>query len=436
MNNLISILKLVGLLLIDGIFVSAEYAVLATSKIQIADLAQQGDPTAKLMHATLNNANKQNRYISTSQICISVISLALGMVGEGIFSNWLLILFAQFSFASVLAHTIATILATILLTIVQVVLGEMIPKTLTIQNAEPVLRILIRPMNLLEKILSPLVYLLNKAASSATTILGIKKLQSNRYLSDEEIEYIVEESSDKGIIESLDEILIENIFDLKERTAEMVMTPRTNIVGICQTANFEEIKEAISQGRTRYPIYQETIDNIIGFIHVKDVGHNKTELQNNGLQKKFIREIQYVSESVNINDLLKMFKASNIQIAVVIDEFGGTAGLVTLEDLMEEVVGEIQDEFDTDEVRPFHKINDKQIRVRGDLPLEEFEQLHNISLHSEYANTLAGYLMEKTGKVLSKGDTLKSEGYKFTVDKMDNLAAKTVIIEINKKEML
>ena len=432
MSNLLSFIQLTALIVLNAIFVSAEYAILATSKIRVADLAQQGDPTAKLMHSTLSNANKQNRYISTSQICISVISLALGMVGEEIFSTWLLLLFSQFSFANALAHTIATILATILLTIVQVVIGEMIPKTLTIQNSETFLRLLIRPMNFLEKILSPIVFLLNKAASIATTILGIKKLQANRYLSDEEIEYIVEESSDKGIIESLDEILIENIFDLKERTAEMVMTPRTNIIGISETADFEEIKEAIIQGRTRYPIYHDTIDNIIGFIHVKDVGQNKIALQENGLQEKFIREIQYVSELATISELLQMFKDSNIQIAVVVDEFGGTAGIVTLEDLMEEVVGEIQDEFDIDEVRPFHKINEKQIRVRGDLPLEEFEQLHNISLHSEYANTLAGYLMEKSGKVLSKGDTLKSEGYKFIVDKMDNLAVKTVIIEIIK----
>jgi CBS domain containing-hemolysin-like protein len=434
MNNLISFIQLAGLIILNAIFVSAEYAILATSKIRVADLAQQGDQTAKLMHTTLSNPNKQNRYISTSQICISVISLALGMVGEGIFSNWLLILFAQFSFANALAHTIATILATILLTIVQVVIGEMIPKTLTIQNAEAFLRLLIRPMNFLEKILSPLVFLLNKGATFATSILGIKKLQSNQYLSDEEIEYIVEESSDKGIIESVDEILIENIFDLKERTAEMVMTPRPNIIGISKNADFEEIKQAINQGRTRYPVFHETIDNIIGFIHVKDVGQNKLALQNDGLQEKFIREIQYVSEAATISELLQLFKDSNIQVAVVIDEFGGTAGLVTLEDLMEEVVGEIKDEFDIDEERPFHKLNENQFRVRGDLPLEEFEQLHNISLHSEYANTLAGYLMEKTGKVLSEGDTLKSEGYKFIVDKMDNLAAKTVIIEIIKKE--
>ena len=429
MTNIISILQLSSLILLNAIFVSAEYALLATSKFRMADLAQQGDQTAKIIFNTLNNSNKQNRYISTSQICISVISLALGMVGENIFANWLLLLFDQFNFANALAHTIATILATVLLTIVHVVLGEMIPKTLTIQNSERFLRILIHPMNILEKILSPLVFLLNRSATKITSLVGIGKYQHSQYLTDEEIEYIVEESSEKGIIENDDEILIENIFDLKIRTAEMVMTPRTNITGLPRNATYQEVKDAVSQGRTRYPIYNETIDNIIGFIHIKDIGRNKLHFKNKGLTPEYIRPINYIPEALTISQLLQLFREQNIQIAVVNDEYGGTAGLITLEDLMEEVVGEIQDEFDIDEVSPFDQINENQFRVRGDLPLEEFQQLHDISLHAEFANSLGGYLMEKTGRILKEGESIQSEGYNFIIDSMKNLSVKTVIIE-------
>lgn len=430
MNNLLSIFSIAILILFNAIFVSAEYAMLAVSKIRMADLAQKGDSTAQIIFNTLDNPTKQNRYISTVQIWISIISLTLGMIGENIFANWLLILFAHFRFANTLAHTIATILAVILLTIVHVVLGEMIPKTLTLQNAESYLRILIHPMNFLEKIFDPIVYLLNKSATKITEKLGFGKNENKRdHLTYDEIEYIVEESSDKGIIENEDEILIENIFDLKERTAEMVMTSRIKIIGLLETASFVEIKKAISLGRTRYPIYTDTIDEIIGFIHIKDIGRNKELVKEKGLIPKIIRPIEYIPQSMTISQLLILFREKRLQIAVVIDEYGGTAGIITLEDLIEEVVGEILDEFDIDEVIPFDQINETQIRVRGDLPLDEFEQLHNIKLQANYTFTLGGYLMEKTGRILIQGETITIDNYKFTIDSMKNLSIRTVIIE-------
>ena len=428
---LIPIAFMTVLIIFNGIFVAAEFSIVAVPRTRIAQLAEEGLGTAQKTLKILLEPALQNRYIGTAQVGITVVSLGLGAYGEHQLAEWLVVLLERFGhMAEALAHTIATTLAVGLLTYLHVVIGEMIPKTLALQSAETTVLSLARPMTLFEWLFFPVVWFLNILGNGIVRLLGVPPVdESDRLFTPEELEYIVEESSEGGMLDSSEQLFIENIFDLPERTVEQVMTPRTQIIGLPVQADSESVMRRICETRkSRYPVYDGDLDHIIGILHIKDfarftAGNEKKKLD----LRTILRPVDFVPENLVLDRMLLRFQRESIQFAMVIDEYGGTAGVVSMEDLVEEVVGEIQDEFDR-EILPIEELGDGVLRVRGDLILDELDQHYEIEFDETDAYTVGGLVMELLGKIPQPKDRVKYKHVTIEVESTDRLAVQSVLI--------
>lgn len=419
------------LVFLNGIFVAAEFSLIASPRTLIAKRALQGSRPAQHIQKIHSSAALQNRYLATAQIGITLVSLGLGMYGEHTIADWLVLLFENMgTVAEAAAHTVATLLSVGLLTYVHVVIGEMVAKSLALQRAVPTALLLDRPMNYLGTIFSPLVWLLNNLGNAITHALGVTDVQAKeRMLTPDELEFIVEESSASGLLASSEALFIENIFDLQERDVSQVMTPRTHIAGIPSSANLEEaLRLACETKKTRYPVFEEDLDRIKGVIHVKDLARTLDQQPSKNIQLGTItRPTAFVPESLSIYDLLLRFRRERLQFAVVLDEFGGTAGIITLEDLVEEVVGEIQDEYDTESL-PIENISVSLLRVRGDVILDEINQYANLNLEHPDANTVGGLVMAILGRIPRPYDKVSYQGVIVEVESMEKRAVKRALV--------
>lgn len=427
MEIIIPLAIISALILFNGIFVAAEFGLIAAPPTRIAQKAEDGVADARRVLSILRSTDAQNRYLATAQIGITVVSLGLGMYGEHIFAEWLLEPLAHYTtLAEPLAHTIATVLAISIMTYLHVVLGEMVAKSLALHYAEATALRLSLPMRLLQKLLTPAIFILNGLGNIITRLLGVPPATSHaRLLSPEELEYIVEESFEGGLIESAEQLFIENIFDLKERTVGQAMTPRTRIVGIAVDENEDEVLAKVCEARySRYPIYERSLDQIIGVLHIKDLARHRVKENMPFDLREFAsrRPVPYVPDTVTLDELLVRFRQERIPLAVVVDEFGGTAGIITLEDLVEEVVGEIHDEYDEEESAPFEQLDERTLRVQGSLLLDELNQHFDIDIDHPEVNTVGGLIMTVLGRIPEPGDTMEEDGVQFTVEEVQGMA--------------
>ncbi|MCB2180362.1 hemolysin family protein [bacterium] len=431
---LIPVLIIIFLIFLNGLFVAAEFSIVTAPRPQLRRKMEEGSQKAANILEILSSPEKQNLYITTAQIGITIASLGLGMYGEHVIADWIAApLHSLGHLAEPLSHTIATVLAVSLLTYFHVVLGEMIPKSYALQTASSMVMALYTPLNIAEKIFTPIVFVLNHISAFIIKIFGlIPEDNRSHVFTPEDLEFIVGESQEFGLIEKSDQVFIENILDLEERTAGHIMTPRNRIQSISIATSPEEIIATIcGTNKTRYPIYEESLDHILGVLHIKDIARWQV---NNPDQKPNIRELLrpliFIPETLSLNELLLKFRDEGIQIAIALDEFGGTSGIITLEDLVEEVVGEILDEFDKETV-PFKKISESTIRVRGDILLDELEQHFNIKFDEGVdANSIGGFIMSHLGNIPSPGDTVTAGETLFTVEEIEGFAVKSVLIEL------
>ncbi len=420
------------LIFINGIFVAAEFAIVSVPRTRIAQLAEEGSATARHVLAILNDPNLQNRYITTSQVGITIASLALGMYGEHTIAEWLLPPLEHWGkLAEPIAHSAATVLSIAILTYLHVVGGEMIPKSLGLQSAEPTALGLDRIMRFFEKLFGPFVWLLNILGNSIVRLFGIPPVATeSRLMTADELEFIVDESSEGGLLEPSEQLFIANILDLQDRTVEQVMTPRTQVVAISSAASEEDVMQIVCETRiSRYPIFNETIDQIIGILHIKDFARHRVRPNTKKLTlSDLARPTLFIPKSLALEKIFQQLRKENLQIAVVIDEYGGTAGIVTMEDLIEEVVGEILDEFDR-EIPPIEAISEYVLRVRGDLILDELEQLHDLDLLHDDAYTVGGLVMSLLGRIPEEGDTMEYHNIMLEVETVNKLAVQSVLIK-------
>lgn len=434
MEMLIPVLIIAILILFNGIFVSAEFSLIAAPATRIAQEAKAGSRPARRILNVLRNIDWQNRYLATAQVGITIVSLGLGMYGEHVMAEWLLVPLEQYTvLAAPLAHSIATVLSVALLTYLHVVLGEMVAKSLALHFAKPVVLRLAMPMAILERILGPLIFLLNGMGNLVTRLLGVPPADRQaRLFSPEELEYIVEESYESGLIQSSEQLFIENIFDLRERTVGQVMTPRTRMVGIAADENLEAVLDTVCEARhSRYPVYEDGLDQIIGVFHIKDLARYQVNPSGPFDLREIAnrRPVPFVPESLSVEAMLVRFRRESLPLAIVIDEFGGTAGLVTLEDLVEEVVGEIQDEFDQ-ETAPFERLSEHELRVQGTLLLDELNQHFDLALAHPEVNTVGGLIMSLLGRIPQPGDRTEQDGIEFEVESVDRMAVQTARVHL------
>ncbi len=437
MSEYVLPLAVIGLLiLLNGLFVAAEFAIVAAPRTRVAQAMEAGSRPASYVLAILNDTKRQNLYLATAQIGITVASLGLGMYGEHTVAEWLLHPLQQISWlagwSETLAHTIATVLAIGLLTYLHVVLGEMVPKSLAIQHAESTVLRVAPAMRLIQKLFWPVVFLLNSIGNGLVRLMGIPPADiRTRLFSAQELEFLVEESTEGGLIEPEEQLFIENIFDLRERSVSQVMTPRNQISGIAVTAGEAEVLAHVCAGHhTRYPVYEEDLDEIVGILHAKTLARQQARRATQPFDlRQLLRPTLYVPESLPLDEMLARFRRERVQMAIVVDEYGGTAGLVTLEDVIEEVVGEILDEFD-EELPPLEEIQPGLVRVRGDLLVEEINQLYDLELKHPEADTVGGLVMSLLGRVAQAGDVVESQGVTFEVETVRGLAVQTVLVRL------
>ncbi|MDQ3250417.1 MAG: hemolysin family protein, partial [Chloroflexota bacterium] len=356
-ETLLTLAIIVTLVLINGFFVAAEFAVAGANYTRIAQMADAGSGGARRVLTILRSPALLNRYLSTAQIGITLASLGLGMYGEHAIAEWVIGGLERLTWIGVAtAHTVATILSVILLTCLHVVIGEMAPKSLALQSAETTAAQLSGFMLLTERIFRPLTAALTWVGEGLLRLVGVPPADAGaKLVSSAELSYIVEESTEGGLLAPAEQVYLENILDFHERTIGQVMTPRTRIEALPVEATQARVLALIAEHRySRYPVYTEDRDHIVGILHIKDFARHLSEGQAPFDLAQMVRPALFAPDALALEQMLTRFRAEHSQIAIVVDEFGGTAGLVTMEDLVEELVGEIQDEFDQ-EIAPFEE---------------------------------------------------------------------------------
>ncbi len=433
------ILVILGLILINGVFVAAEFAVAGANHTRIAQMAEGGSKEAQRIGAILRNSTLINRYLSTAQVGITLASLGLGMYAEPTIAHWLYALFEKPGWLSLAAaHTVASVVGVIFLTGLHVVLGEMAPKSFALQSADTMAVRLISFMTFTERLFLPLTSFLTWSGEGLLHWLGMPPVDASaNVVSSVELAYIVEESAESGLLEPGEQLYLENVLDFHDRIISQIMTPRTRMQALPVDATEAAVMDLIREHQySRYPVYTEDRDHILGILHVKDLARYfvaQNDQGHSGEQPfdltQVIRPAVFAPETLPLEQMLMRFRREHIQIAIVVDEFGGTAGLVTLEDLVEELIGEIQDESDQ-ELAPFEEIAPRTLRVRGDLLLDELNQHYELSLKHAEAETVGGLIMAMLGHVAKPREHVTYMNVGFEVEFMEGLAINTVIVHL------
>lgn len=420
------------LVVLNGIFVAAEFSIVATPKSKVTQNAKSGSSKSKSILAVLDSPERQNKYITTAQLGITIVSLGLGMYGERVLAEWILEWIGHSYLSLALAHTVSAVIAVSILTYVHVVIGEMIPKSLALQSPDSTLIKLYPLMTAIEKVFTPLVIIFTKLGEIIINILPLPKRDNDQRLySGEEIEFIIEESTHQGYVEESELLIFENIFDLEKRNVFQVMTPRNKIIGIEFNSSLEQIIETIcTTSKTRYPIFESNLDQIKGILHIKDLAKSINTRVNNKLENTLnhvMRTCIYVPETLSISNLMNQFKKENKHIAIVFGEHGGTSGIITLEDILEEIVGEIQDEFD-DEVLPIVNLEDGIYKIQGGLILDEINQHFDLGWTYPGITTIGGLIMSELGRVPKVNDIIFYEGIKLEINEINGFSIQSVIL--------
>lgn len=423
---LINIIIVFLLVFMNGFFVATEFAMVKVRKSRIETLVLEGDSSAK---HTLRVVSDLNSYLSACQLGITLASLGLGWVGEPAFSQMLTPLFELLHLPASVTHSISFVFAFSIITGFHIVLGELAPKSLAIISAEKIAMYTAAPLIVFYKVTYPIMWAFNHSTNGILKLFGLSQVDEHEAAhTDEEIKLLVEESYKHGLIDKTELTFVDNIFDFSEKTVKDIMIPRTDMECIFLEDSFEEIIAfALSEQLTRYPVCRDSKDNVIGFIHIKDLYKQKIEGNNQKLEG-IIREIKFVPESMSISEMLKVFKKERTQMAIVIDEYGGTFGLVTIEDILEEIVGEIQDEFD-EEVSDITITEDGNYFVDGKVLLEDIIELLDINIEAENIDTIGGWVYSQLKSYPQVNEKVIYDDYEFVILKCDRKRISKILIK-------
>lgn len=413
------------LVLLNGFFVAAEFAMVKVRSTRIETLLQEGNTRAKYAKKLVDHLDA---YLSACQLGITLASLGLGWVGEPAIAHMIEPVLQDLGFSQAVIQTISFAIAFSIITALHIILGELAPKSLAIQKADSVTIWTSVPLIGFYKIMYPFIWILNTMANSILRVVGIQAANEHEAAhTEEEIRILMEESHKQGYINKTELTLVDNIFDFAERHAKEVMIPRTDMVCLYAEDPFEQnLEKALIEQLTRYPVCAPDKDNIIGFAHIKDLLAALAKGKKPAL-REMVREVLAVPESMPISDLLKLLQKNRAQIAIVIDEFGGTAGLVTVEDILEEIVGEIQDEFD--EERPVVELRGNDAHsVDGRLLLEEVNEVFGLDLDAEDVDTLGGWMSARVEMPPRIGEKISHNDYEFEVEEADNMRVIRVLL--------
>lgn len=405
MDAFVPILVILALLIANALFVAAEFAIVGAPRASLEHQAQQGSRLAGGVLRTLDDPQRCDRYIATTQIGISVASLGLGMYGEHWLAEHIGTALGPLDLGRwVAVNIVASVIAVSVLTYLHIVLGEMIPKTLALQRPHRTVLYVSPPVDVLGHVLKPLVVALNAVGNGLLRLAGIERaaVQAERFHTAEEIQYIVEESEEGGLLRGESGQLLRELFEFGDLTAGEVMTPRVQLTGIPVGAEPDELRAIVrAHPHTRYPVFSGDLDNIVGSLHIKEVLRHL--VANRPVTAQDARGLPYVPGPAPLDEVLAAMRRFRAQMAVVMDQHGGTAGLVTMENLFEEVVGEIEDTRDRALIAP---LEGGRYRVRGTVRLSDVGDTLGRELTHPKVTTVSGLVLARLGRPATVGDVV------------------------------
>lgn len=422
---LFQLLLVFFLIAMNGFFVAAEFACVKIRPSRLETLIQEGSRQAKYAKQLTDHLDAS---LSVTQLGITLASLGLGWVGEPAVATLILPITHAVGLDDVVGHTISLALAFSIITGLHIVLGELTPKTMAIQNVEKIMLNVALPMLIFQRVMYPFVWLLNHVANWVAHRMGFHTAsEGDDAHTEEEIRLLMEESHRQGLIDDTEVDFVDNVFDFTDLNVREIMTPRTDMVCLYLEDTMDEnLHTILEEQLTRYPICREDKDHIVGFLHVKDLMRVMAEGRKPNL-RRLARKALIVPESMDVSVLLKTMQKQRSQMAIVVDEYGGTAGMVTIEDIVEEIVGDIQDEFD--EERPTAERRGKRIfSVDAKMLLEELEDILEIDIEDEDVDTVGGWLYDQIGQTPRVGQMAAAGGNLFYVEEVDGVRITRVLI--------
>ncbi len=428
METLLGLVGIFLLVFMNGFFVAAEFSFVGARRTRIAQLAQEGNAGARAAQGALEHLD---RYIAATQLGITLASLGLGWIGEPAVAHVFEPLFDRFlpeGAALTLAHTISVVISFALVTMLHIVLGELAPKSIALQRPEDVAILVARPTIWFHNIFRPVIVLMNGIGNAVVRLLGFEPSNEHGSVhSPEELEMLVHSSREAGLLQESEEVLLRRVFDFSDISVVQIMQPRVEVDAVDIEMSLRGLLDHIAaQHHSRYPVYREQIDNVIGVLNVKDVFDlvvNQpsllTDPEANFDMELLLRTPLYVPETVSVDKVLEEMRRKKSHLAIVIDEYGGMAGLATMEDILEELVGEVDDEFDVTTTGTVEAVDPGV--VDGLTSMTEVMERFGTPEGAVESTTIGGYVAEKLERIPVEGDTLKFDDYDLTVEAMDGL---------------
>ena len=417
----INIFVIAFLLFVNGFFVAAEFSLVKVRKTRLEQLCNEGNYQAKKALKLVNNVN---RMLAAAQLGVTIASIALGWVAEATIVQLIepVINLLPMPNSVVTAHVIAVPISFVLVTYFHVLLGEQLPKCISLRHPESLALLISTPMDMFITIFKPFVWLLQVSGDRILSACHANSEDASLVHSTEELDMLVDASYNEGVLNETEAEMLHNMFKFSDLMAKQVMIPRTDMVCIPNDISYEELNEvALNNQYTRYPVYEDNIDKILGFIHVKDLYSLSMKKETFSMQK-LIRPLMLVPETMTLDNLIIEFKKLHSQMAVVIDEFGGTSGLITLEDVLEEIIGDVQDEFDEDAEVDIKEISENTYVANAMMRIDEFcdfFELKESNFEEDDVDTIAGLVVKLLGRIANVGDSVSYNGLTFTVIEVD-----------------
>ncbi len=411
------ILILIGL---NALYVAAEFSAVSARRARLAQLAKEGNPVAAQILAIVENVRNLDTYIAACQVGITLTSLLLGYYGQATLAEMLTPIFQRMGGLSpVAAHSTAVTIVLAFLTGLQVLLGELTPKNVGIQYPEKLALLTVRPVRWSMALFRPLIWLFNGSGRLLLKLLGLEEGMEHAHIhAPEEILILVEESGAAGLLQDEEKRLLENTLRLRKLLVRHVMVPRTQMLAASIDEPFHHILETLARSPySRLPLYQGSIDNVVGIVHLKDLlclerGPGPKDVS------QVLREVAIVFENTPVEEAFLQLQQGRVHMAIVVDEYGGTAGLVTLQDLIEEIFGELSDEFDV-VVPPVQVTGDECLLVRGDVLVTDLNEWLDLYLPTDEADTIGGLVLSELNRIPRKGDRVTVAGTPIRVEKVE-----------------
>lgn len=424
----VNMLLVLALVLLNGFFVAAEFALVRVRSSRLQQMAEEGNGRAKY---ALSVTRKLDAYLSATQLGITLASLALGWVGEQAVAELLVMpTLALFHMENALfAHTVSIVISFVVITFLHIVLGELAPKSIAIRKPDTASLWLAMPLLVFYKVFRPFILILNGAANRLVRMMGVEPAgEAELAHTEEEIRILMDQSAKSGIIDKDEMVLFDNVFEFSDRIAREVMVPRIDMDCLYLNLPFaESMKHVYETKHTRYPVALEDKDQIVGFVHITDLLTADPDEEHT--LETFMYPILNVPESMEISRVLKLMQKRKTQLAIVIDEYGGTAGLLTTEDILEEIVGELQDEFDEKE-RPAMEVQADATVVDGRMLLEDLNDLLHLDIEDDEVDSIGGWMFKHLEGTPAIGKKISHGKYEYEVTEVDRLRVVRVAIRV------